>query len=164
MTHSLNKYVTCTYNAQIRHVSIGKMLPGGDNERAQISFTAPTSPLRLVHVKKCQNPAIGSFLLPQCHMLLRAEPPSPTQSTGLQHILTSHRLPGLRCQSSKASFLPPCTFPYPKHWSATHSDFADFQDSGASFLPPCTLPDPKIVSEYDQEIPQSQSADNPVAP
>ena len=24
--------------------------------------------------------------------------------------------------------------------------------------------DPKIVSEYDQEIPQSQTADNPVAP
>ena len=24
--------------------------------------------------------------------------------------------------------------------------------------------DPKIVSEYDQELPQSQTADNPVAP
>ena len=27
----------------------------------------------------------------------------------------------------------------------------------------CTVK-PKIVSEYDQEIPQSQTADNPVAP
>ena len=28
----------------------------------------------------------------------------------------------------------------------------------------CTGSDTKIVSEYDQEIPQSQTADNPVAP
>ena len=27
-----------------------------------------------------------------------------------------------------------------------------------------TLEAPKIVNEYDQEIPQSQTADNPVAP
>ena len=28
----------------------------------------------------------------------------------------------------------------------------------------CILLTPKIVSEYDQEIPRSQTADNPVAP
>ena len=28
----------------------------------------------------------------------------------------------------------------------------------------CKRPEIKIVSEYDQEIPQSQTADNPVAP
>ena len=28
----------------------------------------------------------------------------------------------------------------------------------------CTMEITKIVSEYDQEIPQSQTADNPVAP
>ena len=28
----------------------------------------------------------------------------------------------------------------------------------------CLATDAKIVSEYDQEIPQSQTADNPVAP
>ena len=32
------------------------------------------------------------------------------------------------------------------------------------FLPSETLISTKIVSEYDQEIPQSQTADNPVAP
>ena len=32
LTHSVNKYVTYTHNAQIRLVSIWKMLPGGDND------------------------------------------------------------------------------------------------------------------------------------
>ena len=31
VTHVVNKYVTCTHNAQIRQVSIWKMLVGGDN-------------------------------------------------------------------------------------------------------------------------------------
>ena len=35
MTLSVNKYVTCTHNAQIRQVSIWKVLPGGDNARMQ---------------------------------------------------------------------------------------------------------------------------------
>ena len=32
VTHLLNKYVTCTHNAQIRQVSIWKMLPVDDND------------------------------------------------------------------------------------------------------------------------------------
>ena len=39
-----------------------------------------------------------------------------------------------------------------------------FRVSGAGSDNNHAHPDTKIVSEYDQEIPQSQTADNPVAP
>ena len=40
VTHSVNKYVTCTHNAKKpRQVSIWKMLLGGDIETSIIAFT-----------------------------------------------------------------------------------------------------------------------------
>ena len=41
--------------------------------------------------------------------------------------------------------------------------YLDTYHSSLQFLQNVSLL-PKIVSEYDQEIPQSQNADNPVAP
>ena len=41
--------------------------------------------------------------------------------------------------------------------------YLDTYHSSLQFLQNVSLL-PKIVSEYDQEIPQSQTADNPVAP
>ena len=41
--------------------------------------------------------------------------------------------------------------------------YLDTYHSSLQFLQNISLL-PKIVSEYDQEIPQSQTADNPVAP
>ena len=51
------------------------------------------------------------------------------------------------------------------------SENADIKVQGRCLNKKCYIKDscktsllPKIVSEYDQEIPQSQTADNPVAP
>ena len=45
MTLSINKYVTCTHNAQIRQVSFLKMLPGGDNGRTVSRLVDEAIPL-----------------------------------------------------------------------------------------------------------------------
>ena len=56
---------------------------------------------------------------------------SLSQCIGLRYILVNHRLPGFRCKSRLALFLPPRTLPMSFHWSATLSGtFTDFLNSG----------------------------------
>ena len=51
-------------------------------------------------------------------------------------------------------------------WKEKHPDFPSYRELAYGKLKSCLkkLHGKKIVSEYDQEIPQSQTADNPMAP